>query len=209
MTALRSIYGYRTFAGRAARHLKAWLDGQAEETRPNEELARRLVEECRRRQLILPAISTLERLCADAAVAADRRVEERIAGRLDTAARTVLDGLLSETLDNRVTRFVWLRQSEPGNNAAVAGRLLDRLEFLQRLGLSEQLVDGVPSHRVARLRRQGERHFADGLREMLDSRRLAILAVCAVEWQAGLADSLDRDSRPHRRQNLEGGRKTL
>ena len=174
----------------AARHLKAWLDGQAEETWSNEELARRLVEECRRRQLILPAISTLERLCADAAVAADRRVEERIAGRLDTAARTALDGLLSETLDNRVTRFVWLRQSEPGNNAAVAGRLLDRLGFLQRLGLSEQIVEGVPAHRVARLRRQGERHFADGLREMLDSRRLAILAVCAVEWQAGLADAL-------------------
>ena len=57
MTALRSIYGYRTFAGRAARHLKAWLDGQAEEARSNEELARRLVEECRRRQLILPAVS--------------------------------------------------------------------------------------------------------------------------------------------------------
>ena len=190
MTALRSIYGYRTFAGRTARNLKVWLDGQAEEARSNEELARRLVEECRRRQVILPAVSTLERLCADAAVAADRRIEERIAARLDTAARTVLDGLLSETLDNRVTRFVWLRQSEPGNNAAVAGRLLDRLEFLQRLGLSEQLVDGVPAHRVARLRRQGERHFADGLREMLGSRRLAILAVCAVEWQAGLADSL-------------------
>jgi hypothetical protein len=134
--------------------------------------------------------STLERLCADAAVAADRRVEERNAGRLDTAARTALDRLLLETLDNRVTRFVWLRQSEPGNNAAVAGRLLDRLEFLQRLGLSERIIEGVPAHRVARLRRQGERHFADGLREMLDSRRLAILAVCAAEWQAGLADAL-------------------
>ncbi len=89
-----------------------------------------------------------------------------------------------------MTRFVWLRQSEPGNNAAVAGRLLDRLEFLQRLGLSERIIEGVPAHRVARLRRQGERYFADGLREMLDSRRLAILAVCAVEWQAGLADAL-------------------
>ena len=89
-----------------------------------------------------------------------------------------------------MTRFVWLRQSEPGNNAAVAGRLLDRLEFLQRRGLSERIIEGVPAHRVARLRRQGERYFADGLREMLDSRRLAILAVCAVEWQAGLADAL-------------------
>ena len=190
MAALRSIYGYRAFAGRGARHLKDWLDGQAEEARSNAELARRLVEECRRRQIILPAVSTLERLCANAAVAADRSVEERIADRLDAAARTALDGLLSETLETRVTRFVWLRQFEPGNNAAVAGRLLDRGEFLQRLGLSERIIEDLPSHRVTRLRRQGERHFADGLREMLDSRRLAILAVCAVEWQAGVADTL-------------------
>ena len=123
MAALRSIYGYRAFAGRGARHLKDWLDGQAEEARSNAELARRLVEECRRRQIILPAVSTLERLCANAAVAADRSVEERIADRLDAAARTALDGLLSETLETRVTRFVWLRQFEPGNNAAVAGAL--------------------------------------------------------------------------------------
>ena len=45
MAALRSIYGYRAFAGRGARHLKDWLDGQAEEARSNAELARRLVEE--------------------------------------------------------------------------------------------------------------------------------------------------------------------
>ena len=89
-----------------------------------------------------------------------------------------------------MTRFVWLRQFEPGNNAAFAGRLLERLEFLQRLDLSERIIEDIPPHRVARLRRQGERHFADGLREMLDNRRLAILAVCAVEWQAGLADAL-------------------
>ena len=37
--------------------------------------------------------------------------------------------------------------------------------------------------RITRLRRQGERYFADGLRELPDNRRLAILVVCAVEWE--------------------------
>ena len=83
MEALRSIYGYRNYAGRAARALTTWLDGQAEEARSNEDLARRLVEECRRTLTVLPATTTIERLCADALVAAERRVEERIAARLD------------------------------------------------------------------------------------------------------------------------------
>ena len=41
-----------------------------------------------------------------------------------------------------------------------------------------------------RLRRQGERYFADGLRELPENRRLAILAVCAVEWEMFLADAV-------------------
>ena len=44
--------------------------------------------------------------------------------------------------------------------------------------------------RAVRLRRQGERYFADGLRELPDNRRLAILAVCAVEWEMFLADAV-------------------
>ena len=48
----------------------------------------------------------------------------------------------------------------------------------------------IPPHRITRLRRQGERYFADGLRELPDNRRLAILAVCAVEWETFLADAV-------------------
>ena len=89
-----------------------------------------------------------------------------------------------------MTRFVWLRQFEPGANSADANRLLDRLEYLQRLDFPEGLFDDVPAHRITRLRRQGERYFADGLRELPENRRLAILAVCAVEWEMFLADAV-------------------
>ena len=190
MQALRSIYGYRNYAGQAARTLKTWLDGQAEEARSNEDLARRLVQECRRTMTVLPATTTIERLCADALVAAERRVEERITQRLDAVTRTALDALLSETMANGTTRFVWLRHFEPGANSAAAARLLERLEFLQRFDIGERIIEGVPAHRAARLRRQGERYFADGLREAADHRRLAILAVCVVEWRARLVDTV-------------------
>jgi hypothetical protein len=93
--------------------------------------------------------------------------------------------LLEDTVDDRVTRFVWLRQFEVGaNSSAAANRLLDRLEYLQRFDLPADLLDGVPAHRVTRLRRQGERYYADGMRDLPEDRRLAILAVCASEWQA-------------------------
>ncbi|AUR06394.1 Transposase, TnpA family [Phaeobacter inhibens] len=188
--ALRSSYGYRAFSDRGARDLKTWLDREAELATSNEDIARRFVDECRRTQTILPAVTTVERLCADALVAAERRIETRIAQRLTGDLCGQLDALLSEHIDDRLTRFVWLRQFEVGNNSAGANRLLDRLEFLNDINLPPNLVEGVPEHRVTRLRRQGERYFADGLRDLPDDRRLAILAVCALEWRAAIADAI-------------------
>ncbi len=187
---LREIYGYKMFTGRGARDLKAWLERAAETARSNEDLARRFVEQCRVAQIILPGITVIERLCADALVAAERRVEARIAGRLDDDMRTRLDALLTEDAGGSVTRFVWLRQFEIGRNSADMNRLLDRLEFLQGLGLAETVLADVPPHRIARLRRQGERYFAGDLRDISGDRRLAILAVCALEWRSSIADAV-------------------
>jgi TnpA family transposase len=71
---LREVYGYRMFSGRGARDLKDWLERKAETARSNEDLARRFVEECRRTQTVLPGGSVIERLGADALVAAARRI---------------------------------------------------------------------------------------------------------------------------------------
>ena len=190
LSALREIYGYKMFSGRGARDLKAWLISEAELTRSNEDLARRFVKQCQSRQIILPGISVIERLCADALVAAERRIETCIVGRLSDAMKTQLDTLLSETVDGPVSRFIWLRQFEVGKNSADINRLLDRLEFMQGIELPLDVLDGVPPHRIIRLRRQGERYFTDGLRDISSDRRLAILAVCTVEWRTTIADAV-------------------
>jgi len=187
---LRQFYGFRMFSGHRARELKAWLSGEAEVATSNHDLARRFIEECRRTQTILPGVSVIERLCADALVAAERRLESAIVARLDAETKTRLDTLLTEMVDATVSRFVWLRQFEVGQNSADVGRLLDRLEVLRGLNVSSDILAGIPPHRVTRLRRQGERYFADGLRDIGSDRRVAILAVCAVEWRAAISDAV-------------------
>ncbi len=187
---LRDIYGYKMFTGRGARDLKAWLEAAAETARSNEDLARRFIKQCRATQTILPGITVIERLCADTLVGAERRVDARIADRLNDDMRTRLDALLTEDAGGSVTRFVWLRQFEVGRNSADMNRLLDRLEYLQTLELERSILADVPPHRVARLRRQGERYFAGDLRDISGDRRLAILAVCALEWRSAIADTV-------------------
>jgi len=190
LAALRDLYGYKMFTGRGSRDLKVWLERTAETARSNEDLARRFVEHCRATQTILPGITVIERLCADALVAAERRIAARIAERLDGEMRSRLDALLTEMADSSVTRFVWLRQFEVGQNSADMNRLLDRLEFLQTMAVDRTVLSGVPPHRIARLRRQGERYFAGDLRDISGDRRLAILPVCALEWRSAIADAV-------------------
>lgn len=101
-----------------------------------------------------------------------------------------LDALLTEMADGSVTRFVWLRQFEVGQNSADMNRLLGRLEFLQTMAVDRTVLSGVPPHRIARLRRQGERYFAGDLRDISGDRRLAILVVCALEWRSAIADAV-------------------
>ena len=108
------------------------LHEEAPQAQSNEDLVRRFVESCRRTRTILPATTTIERLCADALVDAERRIEARIAERVPPGLRRDLEHLLEETVDAGVTRFVWLRQFEPGSNSADVNRLLDRLEHLRR-----------------------------------------------------------------------------
>ena len=190
LAALRELYSYKMFTGRGSRDLKVWLESEAETARSNEDLARRFVEQCRATQTILPGITVIERLCADALVAAERRIDARIADRLDDEMCSRLDALLTETADGSVARFVWLRQFEVGQNSADMNRLLGRLEFLQTMAVDRTVLSGVPPHRIARLRRQGERYFAGDLRDISGDRRLAILAVCALEWRSAIADAV-------------------
>lgn len=187
--ALQKLYGFRPFAGRVRDEVCDWLPAAAEDALNSEALATAFCARLRAAKIILPAITTIERLCADALVAAERRIEARIAGRLSPPMRAQLLRLLEEREDN-VSRFVWLRHHEPGGTSAVALRLLDRLEVLTRIGLSAILLADVPSHRIARLRRQGERYYADGLRDLPEQRRLALLAVCVIEWRAAVTDAV-------------------
>lgn len=187
---LRETYGFKMFAGPDADKLKSWLQAEAEVARSNEDIAKRFVDECRHRLIILPGISVIERLCADSLVAADRNIESRIVDRLDEEMKSRLDATLTETMDGNMSRFIWLRRFEVGNNSADASRLLDRLEFLNDFNLPYNILEGIPPHRITRLRRQGERYFTDGLVDISSDRRLAILAVCAIEWRAAIADTI-------------------
>src|SRR3546814_19249746 len=81
--------------------LVEWIAREAEAATSNEDLARRFVAECRRNRTILPGSSTIERLCADALVEAERRIEDLIAHRITPTLRENLAHLSSGRASGR------------------------------------------------------------------------------------------------------------
>lgn len=186
---LQKIYDFRLFHTFEP-EFTSWLKHTAIETRNGFEVAELLVQECRNRKIILPGITVIERLCADARVAAEREVIEIIFSRLNAEMKGKLDNLLSETVDGRLTIHGWLKRFEVGHNSADVNRLLDKLEYLQKLDIPESVLEGIPAHRVIWLQQQGEAYYAAGLRDINIERRLAILAVCVIEWKALTNDAI-------------------
>ena len=87
---------------------------EAEQAQSNEDLVRT--------RTILPATTTIERLCADALVDAERRIEARIAERVSPGLRHDLERLLKETADAGVTRLAGVRSKHPRHVFCQAGQ---------------------------------------------------------------------------------------
>ena len=187
---LQRLYGFKLFQEVGNTHFFNCLVQRAIQTKNNAGLISIFAQECRNRGIILPGITVIERLCADARVSAEREIVERISSRLDEEIKGKLEKLLSETIDGRLTIHGWLKRFEVGHNSADVNRLLDKLEYLQALDIPEALLEDVPSHRIIWLRQEGEAYYADGLRDINEKRRLAILAVCAIEWKAMINDAI-------------------
>lgn len=187
---LQRLYGYRPCSGQALTEMKAWLLDAAGAAPTNADLAAACVEEMRKRKVIVPGPTTVERLCGAALVLAERKAIAIIAEQLDADMRDRLEKLITETADGRVSRFVWLRRIETGANTADMGRLFDRLDVIEGLGIPADLLEGLPRRRIDRLRGEGERLYVDSLKKMPTDRRLSIVGASVVEWRAALLDAV-------------------
>ena len=69
------------------------------------------LETLRHRQIILPALTVIERACAEAVTRANRRIYRLLIEPLTKHHRRRLDDLLKVKSDSNITWLVWLRQS--------------------------------------------------------------------------------------------------
>jgi hypothetical protein len=116
-SAITRWLGLRALDLHEHRALSQWLLPIAMQTTQGHVLAQALVDEMRRRKIVLPTLSTIERLGAEAQTRAQRHIFKLLTAPLNQQQRASLDGLLNVHKGGPITVLTWLRQP-PGKPSA-------------------------------------------------------------------------------------------
>lgn len=124
---LQSVFGYRPFTITEYRKVRGWLTDLALQTNKALALAEQLIERLRSQRIIVPAITMIDRLCAEALARGVKLLYKRLTQALDDDCRSKLDALLLPREGLRTVVITWLRQP-PGEPKAKS--LLTRSELM-------------------------------------------------------------------------------
>lgn len=137
----------------------------------------------------MPAVTTLERLCAAALVRAERKVPHDLAHDLDREQIARLERLLTPRPEGGASWLAWVRQPTEEASAAAFIAIIERLDHVRALGLEAARALRVPRHHLLRLSREAERFSAGHLRDLSAGRRRGILVAMALELGSKLTDA--------------------
>src|SRR3712207_6178025 len=152
-------------------------------------LATTLVDELRRRRILLPSAAVLELILHQARGLAERLIHRVLVDALGPDGGARVEALLEPWADAGVALLAWLRLAPqspaPRNLVAV----VDRLEALRRLAVDRAVQGQVPEAAFERLAAEGVRMTVQHIRDLSQVRPPALLAAPAIRTGATMADA--------------------
>jgi len=189
LAVLRQHYGFSELSHPLRADLLSFARGVAIASTKDKYVVAALADEMRRRRIVIPGITVLERLAGQACTEAEEALFADVAGRLSPDIIMMMESLLGVGPRIRQSGISWLREP-PGKAGEAAMRgLIDRLEAVRHVGLSNHVLQVVPAHRVRRMAQEGRRLTAQNFEQMRAGRRYATLVAFLLEMEIALTDA--------------------
>lgn len=190
-----SLGAFRSFDAEVQRELAVLLLPAALSTDSGIRLIESLVVEMRSRRIVLPSLSTLERLVFEVRRRAQNDVLHTLTHSLTAGQKAHLDRLLllDPQIGGRQMLLTWLRQTSGKTSALTILRFLERIEVLRSLGISslaQEIGRTVHQNRLQSLAREAARLTPQFLARTTPQRRYALLVAFTIETIAGLTDQV-------------------
>lgn len=190
---LRDLRAYRGMKPFRLSHFRQAVHALAElalQTDKGVVLAAQVLDTLRQRQIIIPALDVIERVCAEAITRANRRIYAVLADSLSAPHRQRLDDLLKRKEGNKTTCLAWLRQSPAKPNSRHMLEHIERLKTLQSLDLPAGIDRQIHQNRLLKIAREGGQMTPADLGKFASQRRYATLVALALEGTATVTDEI-------------------
>ena len=189
LATIKARFGFTDLSHPMRARLRPWLEHEAIGLTDGRVLLERFLDELRSRRIVIPGISVVERLAAEAMFAAERRIIGELNALLDPSARHRFDALLTDKTHIQKSRFSWLREPDPRVGTKSMMAILDKLDLLRSTGVTQLAIDEAHGPRMAQFAREGMRYTAQAFQQMGPARRYAILVATLRELEATLIDA--------------------
>ena len=187
---IRRYLGLSRFDKTAEDHLREWLRGGAMEGRTAAELLILAEEKLASLQVMLPSVSTLERIIASVLAHGTTELFESIANRLPEKLRIAIDLLVEVPTGDARSSLFRLKDYPKSANAAVIKGDIVRLRLIEELLGNDGALDNLDPKIVRQLGQLGRRYDARDLRRFAKPKRDALVACYLVEARKTLLDQI-------------------
>ena len=189
LAAIKARFGFTDLSRPARGIMMTWLETEAMAIVDGRILLDRLLDELRTRRIVIPGISVVERMAAEAMLRTETDLVAAVDAKLDADMRQRLDMLIDEKVHDRQSRLSWLREPEPRVASASLAEILEKVAIIHRTGISSIPVDPLHEPRLTQFAREGVRYIAQAFQQMRVSRRRVILLATLREMEATLTDA--------------------
>ncbi len=161
---------------------------KAVQTGSNIAVVTALLEEMRARKIIIPAMSTVEKVAYSIQEEARRLLFAELTANITNAQRERLDQLLA-LRDTIQTNLVWLKNYPRRPTPQGVLSAIERIEYIDALGLPAR-SSNLYENRISRLAREGIRHTPQYIERLDATRRYGLLVAIISELRKDIIDHM-------------------
>ncbi|PMC34622.1 DDE transposase [Bacillus sp. UMB0899] len=187
---IRSEYDFITFTLREYRMTFKHLHQLALENGDAIHLLHECIDFLRKNKIILPAITTLERIVWEARAMAEKKLFNTVSQSLTNEQKEKLEEIitLQHPSESNKTILGWLKEQPGHPSPETFLKVIERLEYIRGIGLETVSISHLHRNRLLQLSRLGSRYEPYAFRDFQEDKRYSILTVYLLNLTQELTD---------------------
>ncbi|PEP14007.1 Tn3 family transposase [Bacillus wiedmannii] len=184
---IRNEYDYVTFTLKEYRMTFKHLHQLALENGDAIHLLHECIDFLRKNKIIMPAITTLERMVWEARAMAEKKLFNTFSQSLSNTQKEKLEEIIHPSESNK-TILGWLKEPPGHPSPETFLKLIERLEYIRGMELETVQISHLHRNRLLQLSRLGSRYEPYAFRDFQENKRYSILTIYLLHLTQELTD---------------------